>query len=163
MLTTRRKENLWKESISRNTKMSSVYGSKYCNGIHLYMLWPSPGIVLLLRGEISQLHEAQAHVSHEIVSICTVLMFTLPNRTHTHYYRGYTSRNCLRTTALESPPQQNVHKMFIKSHNVQSFTLLVLWMVIYSKDCCTAVSLLLNALTIICFGPKRLLRKCDVM
>ena len=63
-------------------------GGIYHNELHPYMLWPAPGVVLLLRGEISQqLHEAQARVSHYIVSICILLMLmlTLPNGTHRHY------------------------------------------------------------------------------
>ena len=69
--------------------MSSVSGGIYWNGIHLSMLWLSPGAQLLLWGEmIQQLHEAQAHVSPSMVSICTLLMFmfTLPNaKCQIHY------------------------------------------------------------------------------
>ena len=67
----------------------SVSGGIYCNGIHLYMLWPSPGVVLLLWGKIcQQLHEAQAYLFHKIVSIL-MFMFTLPNRTRIHYLRPF--------------------------------------------------------------------------
>ena len=44
--------------------MTTVSGRIYFNGIHIYMLWLSPGVVLLLWGGSSQqLHEAQAHVT----------------------------------------------------------------------------------------------------
>ena len=99
--------------------MLSVSGRIF-EWIHLFMLWPSPGVVLLWGEMCQQLHEAQAHVSHfwcscvhcqiEHTYVIYVHKKNGPNKYVCRWrgylavnisWRGYTRRKSLRTTSLE--------------------------------------------------------------